>query len=188
MKKLLWLLLAFPSQCYAAPVIQESVKFYAVAPSSKADLIASLQSSSPIRQGGKTFHGYTRYNIKWRFKWKESKNHCRLTQVKTTLNIHYTMPKLISSKKGIKDIWAKWYPKLAAHEENHGRLAKVTAQKIDNLLHSMPAHDNCKTLEQEANKEAYALMKVLKEANRLYDLKTNHGKTEGAWIRSHMKD
>ena len=44
----------------------------------------------------------------------------------------------------------------------------------------------CNILEKSANNLAYKLMAELKEANKNYDVNTNHGETQKAWLYLHL--
>lgn len=166
--------------------IVEDFLFYEVAPTSKGDLMAVLNRISPIRENGNVFHGYTKYEINWRFWWKSTNNQCVFTKVETTLRLEYTMPQLKSSKSDVRVVWSNWYPNLELHENGHGKLAKDTAYKIDKSLLSISPKANCNLLEKEGNKVAYKLMEKLKKANKEYDITTNHGETQNAWLYLHL--
>jgi len=166
--------------------IVENFQFYKVAPTSKRDLLRTLNKASPIRENGHVFHGNTRYDISWRFWWQYKNNQCVFTKVKTTLKLKYTMPQLQSSKHDVKDIWSNWYPNLEMHEKGHGKLAKDIAYKIDQKLLSIGPKSSCEILEKTGNKLAYKLMDELKIANKSYDIDTNHGETQKAWLYMHL--
>lgn len=181
---LLITLLSFYSN--AETKVFEEFQFYEVAPTSKNDLLRTLNRTSPIRESGEVFHGYTKYNINWRFWWKTNDNQCVFTKVETTLKLKYTLPKLKSSKSDVNAIWSNWYPNLKTHEEGHAELAKNIANKIDKRLLSIGPKSDCNILEKSANNLAYKLMAELKEANKNYDINTNHGETQKAWLYLHL--
>ena len=186
MKFLLLIFTLLPFYLNAEIKIVESYRFYKVATKSKSNILEDLNNASPIREEGNVFHGYTRYDIKWKFWWKSNNNKCEVTKVETNLKLKYTMPSLISSNSEIKVIWSNWYPNLEIHEKGHGDLAKDTAYKIDKKLTALGSKANCDLLKNEGNKIAYRLMANLKEANKIYDRKTNHGETQKAWIYMHL--
>ena len=185
--KLLLLILIFLSFYSSAKTnIVEDTLFYQVTPTSKANLLETLNSTSPIRENGDVFHGYTKYEINWRFWWKSNNDQCAFTKVETTLTLKYTMPQLKSSKSDVKVIWSNWYPNLETHEKGHGQLAKDTAYKIDKNLLSLGPKANCNLLEKAGNKLAHKLMDKLKKASKQYDIETNHGETQNAWLYLHL--
>jgi predicted secreted Zn-dependent protease len=166
--------------------VVEDTLFYEVAPTSKGDLLDTLNRTSPIRENGDVFHGYTKYEINWRFWWKFNNDQCAFTKVETTLKLKYTMPQLKSSKSDVKVVWSNWYPNLEIHEKGHGKLAIDTAYKIDKKLLSIDPKANCNILEKAGNKLAHKLMGELKKASKQYDIKTNHGETQNAWLYLHL--
>ena len=166
--------------------VVEDILFYEVAPTSKRDLLKTLNSASPIRENGDVFHANTKYQINWRLWWKSNNNQCSLTKVETTLTLKYTMPQLKSSKPDVNVVWSNWYPNLEIHEKGHGKLAKDAAYKIDKNLRAISPQANCNLLEKAANKLAHQLMDKLKRASKQYDIKTNHGETQNAWLYLHL--
>lgn len=186
MKYLLLILIFLSFYSSAETKILENFNFYEVAPTSKTDLLRTLNNSSPIRENGEIFHGHTKYDINWRFWWKSNSKQCVFTKVETTLKLKYTMPQLKSSKSDVKVVWSNWYPNLETHEKGHGELAKDIAYKIDSELLSIGPKANCNILEKSGNKLAYKLMDALKKANEKYDNSTNHGETQNAWLYLHL--
>jgi predicted secreted Zn-dependent protease len=181
--KTLTLILAILSFYSSAETrVIEEFQFYEVAPTSKSHLLKALNRVSPIKEDGEVFHGHTKYNINWRFWWKSNGNRCSFTKVETTLKLKYTMPQLKSSIPDVNAVWSNWYPNLEKHEKGHGELAKKTASKIDKQLRSISPKSDCTLLEKSGNKLAHKLMDKLNKANKRYDISTNHGETQKAWL------
>ncbi|OBP13808.1 hypothetical protein A5320_18035 [Rheinheimera sp. SA_1] len=171
----------------AEVVINEKYIHYKVSASSKEQLSESLNQASPIRQDGKVFHGHAAYYIKWQFWWNNSLHQCKLTAVKTTLDLVYTMPKLEAAAKEVQDVWASWYPQLELHELGHGELAVATAKEIDTKIKAVGTFASCKELEHAANAIGNELMTKLKDENAAYDQQTNHGESQNGWLYQHLK-
>ena len=55
-------------------------------------------------------------------------------------------------------------------------------KNIDEKLNYIGSRPECNTLEKEANKLAYKLMDELKKTTLQYDIKTNHGVAQNAWL------
>ncbi|NTV14747.1 MAG: DUF922 domain-containing Zn-dependent protease [Desulfobulbaceae bacterium] len=47
---------------------------YQVQAANNQSLLAALNAASPIREDGEVFHGYTEWNITWRFVWRHGSN------------------------------------------------------------------------------------------------------------------
>jgi predicted secreted Zn-dependent protease len=169
-------LLSFHSN--AKVQITESFEYYSVSPLTKQNVIQALNNSSPIREEGVIFYGNTKYDIKWRTWWR--------TKSETTLKLHFTMPKLVSINLNVKNIWSIWYPNLEEHENKHALLAREAAYELDKKLMSLNPRNKCTVLEKDAKDLAHKLLNKLGLSNTLYDLRTNHGETEGAWIAEYL--
>ena len=186
---ILWIiysLIFFSSLTNAKPVVDEKFEFYVVSPNSTSELVSMLDAKSPIKSNGKVYYGHTEYKINWHFWWEQSAVKCHITKVETTLKLIYTMPKLATHDREVQSVWKRWYPHLLKHEKHHGQLAKDTASKITGDLLSMKPQSNCKQLSIAANKLASELMTELEILTKRYDVNTNHGETEQAWLYSHL--
>ena len=75
----------------AVPVIAEvseslSYKTYTVEHEAGTSLQKAINSASSIRIEGKTYHGFTSWNIKWSYRFRKDGNgRCSISQNKTTL-------------------------------------------------------------------------------------------------------
>lgn len=184
----LWILtfILLPFTVFADTKIIEQYKFYTVSPSTKDYLLASLNLKSPIRESGHTYHGNTAYQLRIRFWWAKSNGQCKLANIKTVLKLKYTLPKLKTTQGSVLAVWSKWYPHLYAHEQGHGRLAKKAAENVDMQLLAMAMNSDCNLLKEQAQLIAQKAILKLKQSFKDYDLKTNHGQTQGAWIYAYL--
>ena len=164
------------------PIIYTQYKYYEINTGMASQLLSNLNSASPVKQDGKTFHGYTEYLIKWNFYWKTTNGKCQISKVSTKVNLTITLPKMVNknAENKLKLIWSKWYPALVMHENGHAKLAVKIAREIETSIKRLPAYSNCNDLESLANATGYKLMEKLKRLNKEYDINTNHGETEGA--------
>ncbi|WP_144391533.1 DUF922 domain-containing protein [Pleionea sediminis] len=96
------------------------------------------------------------------------------------------MPRPKYSNESVDPIWEQWYPKLAIHEEGHGKLAKDIAHRIDKEILALEPKSSCEILKAEANGIGHRLTKELSKANKEYDRETDHGLTQGASILSYV--
>ena len=187
MKFIFFPFLLFSSASFAVLQVEEKKVFYNVAPKSKHTLLSTINEVTPVRnQDGEIFHGYTKYEIRWRVWWKKTADKCQFTKVKTNLSLSYTYPRLKSNDKEIISVWSSWMPKLILHEEGHGEIAKKHAKLIDNILTSMKPETNCRALEKKANNSGYQQLKELDKESLLYDKKTIHGETQDTWLYQHL--
>lgn len=157
-------------------------EFYPVKVAKASELLTELNRLSPIREGGDIFHGVTDAHISWRFWWNEENGKCRIDRVTTTVDIKHTLPRLESAdpESGLMSIWNKWYPALIEHEKGHAITAIQIAHEIDASILLLPEYQSCKALTRDANETGHRLLDKLRQMDREYDEKTDHGKTQGA--------
>ena len=175
-----------PAFVIAKMSVTEEYIFYSVYPYSKAEILSSLNESTPISTNGEKFHGHTYSYVKWNFRWKFNKNSCWITSADTAVMTEYTLPKLGTDVSEVNEIWNQWYPNLVLHEKGHHKLAVEIAQKIESAILQMEPEYKCHVLEKKANAIGHKLMSELNTLNSNYDQRTNHGETEGASLFSYL--
>lgn len=167
----------------AKPVINIITNYYNVRGNTALEIAQSLYSQSPIIYQKKKYHGYTSWNVKWNFNWYQYPNYCQITTVKTTVNVKYTLPKLInysSLSSPLKQKWDKYYRALINHEEGHKNFGVNSAHNIEKAILNMGKTNSCQQLEKDANIIGNNVIKSSIEQEKEYDRITNHGVTQGA--------
>lgn len=181
----LCLLFLLISATAAHAEVLESLDFqeYVVRVGNERSLLAALNSASPVNRGGRTYHGYTTWNVRWNFRWKFDRNGlCKITDSKVNISGIILLPKLIGGASAQQDQFGRYLRNLRIHELGHFDIGKRTASAIDSYLLSLPSRNNCSLLESEANEGAYRLLEKHKKIETQYDVDTSHGKAQGAWL------
>lgn len=150
-----------------------------------ADQIHSqLKNCGPGAAGGTDaeFTGQTDYNLDWQYDMTEYNNVCTLTNIKvglhTSIAIPYWQP-TSSVTTGLSGRWQRFASGLQTHEEGHVSIDKAYAARlVSDLsnLSSMPCDQVASTVHTIASADTAAL----DYANNDYDVRTNHGATQGA--------
>ena len=133
----------------AKPKVKENWSYYEVRGNSIGQLQSQLKSKGP-----KGFWAYTSWYVRW-------SGACAVS-----VEIRYTMPKLIKNDAmpaSVLSIWNKMYAALEKHERNHGQHGINAAREI----------------ERNGCRNGKAIIRKWAEQDRIYDRKTQHGKTEG---------
>lgn len=144
-------------------------------------LLQALNRTSPIRKGGEIFHGFTHWQVKWRFNWQTGQDgRCRVTQVNTDVVTEITLPEALEMPPDAATRFASFLKALRAHELGHRQVGLEAAQAIDQALLNMPAQDNCRILEHSANQLGHQIIARHQAKDVDYDSRTGHGKTQGA--------
>lgn len=156
---------------------------YTAYPQRGQSLRQALNAASPIREDGEVFHGHTKWNIRWSFKWwREADGSCRITSNETRLDLVITMPELEGGSRAMQQRFADFHEALYDHELGHADLAREAAQAVDDAILDLPEMDDCPTLEATANRRAHAIVNASKRRQKQYDRDTEHGRRDGASV------
>lgn len=183
MKHLAFVLLLLSS--HAGAELQEQLDYreYEVQTAGHTSLRQALNTSSPIRHNGQTYHGYTQWNVDWRFYWRpQADGRCQIERVTTRLQATITLPRLQDAPEPLQTHFERYRSALHAHELGHYRYGQAAARSIDQALTQLATQPDCTRLEQRANQLAEQLLQRQIEAERRYDQQTGYGKTQGAWL------
>ena len=80
----------------SAAVREEHVERpYTVDAQPEQTLRQALNAATPITTDGQRFHGHTRWDVRWTFRWwRETSGACRITEVTTRLRTEVQLPQL----------------------------------------------------------------------------------------------
>lgn len=154
---------------------------YTAYPQRGQTLRQALNAATPIREDGEIFHGHTKWNIRWSFRWwREADGSCRITSNETRLDLVITLPELEGGGHAMQQRFVDFREALHDHELGHADLARKAAQAIDDAILDLPAMTDCPTLEAAANRRAHTLMDAMNRRQKQYDRETQHGRLHGA--------
>ena len=150
-------------------------------------LLHALDAASPIRQDGKIFHGFTQWSVDWRFRWwQEANGECRITSVTTSLDMVIQLPRLQQASSGQSVLqrpeFEAYLAALRQHEHGHADTGRMAAKAIDQAIAALPRHARCAELDAKANETGHRLIAEFNQRDKQYDLATDHGRTQGAYL------
>lgn len=141
----------------------------------------ALNAATPIAVDGQRFHGYTRWNVRWTFRWwREASGRCAITEVTTRLRTQVQLPELHSATPAQHAVFDRYLSALSHHEEGHVQFGRDAAQAIDEGIAALPAAPDCAALERRANTLGHRLLREHAEREKQYDRDTRHGASQGA--------
>jgi len=157
--------------------------YYTANADTSGSLREILNKATPIRVDDRPFHGYTKWNVKWNYRWfEQADGRCKITKVTTSLTATITLPELVGATAEQTALFDNYLSALCVHELGHYDIGKQTATAIDSGILALPEMPSCKTLEATANDFGYRTLDAYKEQEKQYDRSTTHGKTQGAWL------
>lgn len=172
----------------AGPVnaeVKESLTYtyYRANADSSHSVLSVLDSSSPIQEDGKIFHGYTRWDVKWYFHWLEKPNgRCRIVSVSTELTGSIQLPKLYGGIPKQRQLFKKYVSALRNHEFGHYKHGQQAAGMIDRMILSLAEMSSCKELRPAGDDIGYRTIKKYQDKRKKYDETTGYGRSQGAWL------
>ncbi|WP_338847014.1 DUF922 domain-containing protein [Massilia sp. W12] len=183
-RQLLPLLFAMlPGMAQAAVSEEHQVRHYDVRQTPGQSLFDALERSTPLRENGRSFHGYTRWEIVWNFTFnKGADGLCGIDSVQVKLLTITTLPRLLAAENKVRAEFNPFLAALTRHENGHKQHGQLAAYQIEREIKSMPRMSNCQELKQNANLRGTLLIEKGQQADRDYDAKTRHGCTQGACL------
>lgn len=159
------------------------VQTYEVRYRADTSLRQSITDASPVRHHGRTFHGFTRWNVKWQFWWMELPGgQCRVDRTVTRVDAVITLPELRGAPADAQQAFDRFVTALRQHEMGHYQFGLEAAHRIDQAIASLPPQPSCTALQAAANQLGRRLLDEAIRAEIAYDRDTQHGRTQGAWL------
>ena len=157
------------------------MQYYSVTGTTEQEIRNSLNKNSPVRVGNNRFDAYTSWNVSWRYTFLKEGQHCKLSQVTTSVVVEQILPRLISVLSPELQIkWDNYYEALLRHEEGHKNFGIDAAQHIERKLKTISPQPTCKQLERNSNSAAKRILDFYVQKEKEYDKRTNYGAKEGA--------
>jgi predicted secreted Zn-dependent protease len=155
--------------------------YYTAIADANSSLRETLNKATPILVDNRPFHGYTKWNVKWHYRWfEQADGRCKITTVTTDVTGNITLPELDGATTEQTAAFNKYVSALRVHELGHYDIGRETATVIDNGILALPQMSSCKELEATANALGYQTLDDYKAREKQYDASTNHGETQGA--------
>lgn len=170
----------------ALAAVQEEFhpKPYAVHARPDEPLRQAINAATPITVDGQRFHGYTRWNVRWTFRWwREASGRCTITEVTTRLRVELQLPELQRATPNQQAEFDRYLPALKQHEQGHVQFGRDAARAVDEGISQLPAEADCATLERRANALGHRILQDHVEREKRYDLDTGNGTTQGAKLK-----
>jgi predicted secreted Zn-dependent protease len=150
---------------------------YPVSGQDYASLVRSLSANGP-----KGFHGLSSWDISYQYTTVPAGNMCRFDTIRLTVKGEILMPKWTDEAAApptLRQRWQDYYAALQQHEEGHvqhgNELAALIQEKF--LGYGDMACGQAKAIAQS---EFDRLYNNLKNRDKEYDQRTQHGATQGA--------
>jgi predicted secreted Zn-dependent protease len=105
-----------------------------------------------------------------------------MIRVYVDLESKIVLPSLVNATDEQHKRFETYITALRSHELGNVDFGKQAAFAIEKAIINLPELANCKVLDAAANAAANQLLESYKQKEVQYDIDTDHGKTQGAWI------
>jgi predicted secreted Zn-dependent protease len=132
------LLLAAPAW---AVRVHDRVVYYDLTGKTQAELREQMQRLGPTGEDGQRYDGYTEWNVTWRHRFQPQGRGCGLAEFDVDVDVLMTLPRW-QDRTGTDDelvrSWERYERGLRTHEEGHRDNGVKTAERIEQLLKTLP--------------------------------------------------
>lgn len=156
-------------------------EYYLVFGSTAAELRQSMRQSGPA-SGGRRWDGYTRWNVRWSFRYAPEAGACRISEVRVEYSSTIIMPRWRpppNASAMLRRDWDAYIRALRSHEEGHRNIGADAARQIVQRIRSVTA-PTCALIAERANGVGRQTLDEYRVVQRQYDEETGHGRTQGA--------
>lgn len=159
-------------------------KTYDVYGTDYSSLIRSLAVNGP-KVNGSSFHGMARWNVSYKYETKAAAKQCKFSQFELKIAGEILMPSWRDESNAPADLrqrWSRYYSALKAHEEGHVQHGNELALRVREHLLGLGNFD-CAASADLAQREFERIYNNVKDRDREYDQRTQHGATQGAVLQ-----
>jgi predicted secreted Zn-dependent protease len=166
--------------------ITQSVERYLVIGTTGRGLLDEMQALGPVDPDtGRRNFGHTHAQLSWAYDFSPAGGRkCGLENVQVELDITITLPDWKPARDPGRDLelqWQAFSDALTAHELQHRAMALDAAKAVRVVLEGTPSMP-CSEVNARINSATAPIMKQMSEDNSAYDARTEHGRTEGAYL------
>ena len=154
-----------------------SVRYYNVEGLDYESLRTSLNVNGPMG-----YHGFASWRCSYHYTTKMRGNACQIATVTTRVSGEILMPRWVdeaSAPVALQRRWSDYYSALKTHEDGHIQNGRELALLVKERLMGIGAAP-CDQIKALARNEFEHIYENLKARDKEYDIRTNHGATQGA--------
>jgi predicted secreted Zn-dependent protease len=146
-------------------------------------LASALNDATPFRPGDKIFHSATAWYVDWKVRPEPTGDgRCRVGAVRVELHGRMMLPRLVGGSKEQVARFDSYLVRLREHELGHYEIGREAARDLEQRFYGMSPARNCGELQSAARDTGARLLPKYEAMGDTYDLQTQHGKTQGAWL------
>ena len=143
----------------------------------------ALNEASPFRPNGQVFHSATAWFLDWTMRPEPTADgRCRVGEVRIDLHGRMVLPRLVGGSDKQHRIFDDYLVRLREHELGHYEIGREAARQLEKEFYALRPARNCSELQSRARNTGARLLPVYEAMGDTYDVQTQHGRTQGAWL------
>lgn len=181
---------ASAAQAGPEPTINFKIQHYSVSGSTTAEISNSVFKNTPVSMGGNRFGAVTHNQFQTGYSTvPTASGGCEVKNARITLNSTIVLPSLIQGGQSpaVLAEWERYIGALRAHEQMHANNGKYTAQTLANRLYDFSTKFPCQEMRVKLDQAIDRLINNMGVWDQNLDAQTEHGKTQGAYLRVGFK-
>jgi predicted secreted Zn-dependent protease len=171
-----------PTQPRVGCVLEPIHVFYHVTGAALSEIHASLRDRGPRDERGSARFAYTDWTIEWNWGTAPVKR-VELDLLRVQCSATIRLPKLVITPDtpiSVVRAWHDFVERTRDHEMRHVEHVTRGSERIRQRLEAAQARIG-ELSPKQANAIVSRVIQEIKEFDRAYDRRTNHGHTEGTW-------
>ena len=167
----------------AAYAHDATIAYYDITGHSADALRRAMNTKGPLDVSGKRFDAYTRWYVRWRYRYRSTASGCEFAKVTVSVEGTITLPRWTDESDApqtLEQHWNRYVAALRRHEQGHYVHGLDAAREIEALGRSFHAAGDCSTFLADFDRQARAITRRYAAMDETYDRDTDHGKTQGA--------
>lgn len=167
----------------SGPLVKETYDYYEIRGRTENELQQQMNASGIQDADGNSYYAYTSWYIRWNYTYNATPKNCSIATVATSVDVNYKLPKWVNSEDStaaLKNKWHRFVQNLELHEYGHKEIGLQTAGAIERSIAALKPRTSCEELGVAANSLGQQLIEESKPTEADYDLRTSHGRTQGA--------
>lgn len=190
MRKAIMLALAIAapstSQAQPDPIISFKIQHYSVSGMTTAEIGKSVFQNTPVRMNGGTYGAVTHNRFTTSYSSvATAQGGCEVKNAMVQLESTVVLPQLVRAGQSATVLaeWERYIGALRAHEGMHANNGKHIASTLAKRLYDFKSLLPCNQMKAKLDQSVDGLINNMGEWDRQLDLTTEHGKSQGAFLR-----
>jgi predicted secreted Zn-dependent protease len=172
------------------PIVQFGIEYYEVSGATTAEISKSIFDNTPVRGANGMFGAVTKNQFSTAYSSVSTTNGgCEVKNVRVELASTVVLPELVinGQSQQVFGEWSRYIGALRAHEMQHANNGKYTANTLAGRLYNFKTSLPCKQMRVRLDYAVNELIVNMGRWDQQLDAKTEHGKSQGAFIRIGFK-